>query len=758
MSGNPCNFSVLPWHIPKSIENFVPEYSRFFVYNEYSLFFAWRSNLSLILTLRRDKDVLSSQKPLQSQIITSTEPILDILLLDNFIYFVSSSGLFQVLSSTGKNNSATVLKHLDTCKSFSLNTAFNLSAVKRVLAATSIPNHSLQNGFAVITCAQDNGTLNAEIYSVSQNSTSQVDSHLEFSSNIYSDRSPLDAGRCTCHFLEQSQATTLFSDCKDADVLLVGLSSGQLFCVPFLLTAKKLGIRLSPRLIFQSHWSIIGLTYSPDVSNIFVFLQGGTVLKISPVLNRSMNSNSIPLSFNSFTLSHPVKCYSAPTCEQLIVSDGFNTSLIHLLAPDQTQVDMISVKGITTMSSVLEDNLIIASSSHSIFYLLNPASTLFKEEQSHFPWAGCDLDLSLQLVQEMQAQTAILSEVKNKLKEEDGLIKALSSVSRSPLMAKFFTIDVKVFGNHEEQSGQSSETTDSNDFLEKTYTKFVISIQINNNSPEDFPSSLWKMSLEFRSADGLAATRHIPLTRTFSSDFPFCARFNIPFAVEISSLPLEVKAYLLAEIKENKEKREWLKMSLATAVLDVSHFVSAFSQAPQVSCIEAYDIADCVNQIHSPMSGSDSQTDDLQERCLVSCVIPVPEEFRQHSKIVDKILSNCTHCNSAIKNKHFYEQGDKTVIWLKFSHKTLNIVLRKSCSSITISSAHLDFFHCFKLHLTSIFKDCKSDCDNEHDVACTKAKNLNAVLETLSLEEALDHKKILAIYQDLRNNVSPQMY
>lgn len=72
-------------------------------------------------------------------------------------------------------------------------------------------------------------------------------------------------------------------------------------------------------------------------------------------------------------------------------------------------------------------------------------------------------------------------------------------------------------------------------------------------------------------------------------------------------------------------------------------------------------------------------------------------------------------------------------MWLKFLHKTLTLVFRKSCSSITVTSAHLDFFHCFKLHLTSIFKeDSKSDCNTEHDVACIKAKVMCVhVMDTL---------------------------
>lgn len=44
--------------------------------------------------------------------------------------------------------------------------------------------------------------------------------------------------------------------------------------------------------------------------------------------------------------------------------------------------------GINAMSPILQDNLIIASTSHSEFYLLNPASTPYTQEQTHLPWSG----------------------------------------------------------------------------------------------------------------------------------------------------------------------------------------------------------------------------------------------------------------------------------------------------------------------------------------------------------------------------------
>lgn len=154
------------------------------------------------------------------------------------------------------------LKHFEKCKTFSLSTAFHLSAVKKVLSVTSV-ELSLHNCFAVVSYSEDNGTINAEFYSVSQRSTSQIEPQLKFSSNICSDSNPPNIEKCTCYFISQSQAATLFSDCKDADVLLVGLRSGQLFCIPFLMSSSKLGIRPTPRLVFQSHWSIVGLACPP---------------------------------------------------------------------------------------------------------------------------------------------------------------------------------------------------------------------------------------------------------------------------------------------------------------------------------------------------------------------------------------------------------------------------------------------------------------------------------------------------------------
>lgn len=144
--------------------------------------------------------------------------------------------------------------------------------MKKILSVTTISNSSRHNRFAVITCSHDNGTLNAEFYSVAQKSSSKIESSLEFLSNISSDNNPLKTDKCACHFLTQSQAANLFSDCKDADVLLVGLRSGQLFCVPFLMSGQKLGIRPSPRLIFQSLWPIIGLTCSPGSDFSFCYI------------------------------------------------------------------------------------------------------------------------------------------------------------------------------------------------------------------------------------------------------------------------------------------------------------------------------------------------------------------------------------------------------------------------------------------------------------------------------------------------------
>lgn len=76
-----------------------------------------------------------------------------------------------------------------------------------------------------------------------------------------------------------------------------------------------------------------------------MFLEGGTVLKISPISNQSRDLNAISLSYSSFTLSHPVKCFSPLTYDQLVVSDGFDASLIHIIPQEHTQVNVISVKG-----------------------------------------------------------------------------------------------------------------------------------------------------------------------------------------------------------------------------------------------------------------------------------------------------------------------------------------------------------------------------------------------------------------------------
>lgn len=79
-----------------------------------------------------------------------------------------------------------------------------------------------------------------------------------------------------------------------------------------------------------------------------------------------MSGNSIktPLSYTSFTLPHPVKHYLAPSSDLLIISDAINSSLINIIPQNQTQVDMITVKGnfadsdFTIVSEVVNINFV----------------------------------------------------------------------------------------------------------------------------------------------------------------------------------------------------------------------------------------------------------------------------------------------------------------------------------------------------------------------------------------------------------------
>lgn len=83
-----------------------------------------------------------------------------------------------------------------------------------------------------------------------------------------------------------------------------------------------------------------------DGKIIFLFIQGGTVLSISPLPNPPRNdSRTFSLSYNSFSLPYTLNCFSVLKNDLMVVSDGVHTSVVNLIPPDQPDIRSTSLRG-----------------------------------------------------------------------------------------------------------------------------------------------------------------------------------------------------------------------------------------------------------------------------------------------------------------------------------------------------------------------------------------------------------------------------
>lgn len=758
MSDDTSSFSVLPWTTHAPLQDFVPECSRIFVKETYSLFICWRDTKALIFVLQSKIENLSSQIPIYNQAIASRVQILDVIEVNSSILIVSHTGLFQAIHSEGKR-SWEVLDSLGDCKKFLLTDAFELSHLKKILSVTTIPDigcASLSSYFAAITYSSDSCKIDAELYSVSHVPSFKCQLHavICISNNVPEIR------ECFSTFLTRDQSAAIFCDLPDAEILLIGLDIGQLFCLPCYLSGKNYRIKPSPKLIYQSKWPIVGLACPADGFNIYLYLKSGTVVNISPLDKQSGKLDHSSLSYTSFSLPYPVKVFGAPKLDVFFVSDAINTSMVHIISPNQVDIQTIPVKGVTALTAVPNTSLVLASTFHNSYYLLDPFNSVKKSKGISQSWAGCNLDVSLQLVEDMKVQIQMLSQIKKELQDEYHIINALSTVARAHLLADQFSISAKVLRTFTEQDSKSKDTE-----IRFKCPVYQISIEIRNNSPEEFAPFLWVVSIDVQNPDGQTFSKNIPLTRTFGKNLPFTALLDIPYIYGKLCFPVYITTSLVGKIEDKNCENQWLKVRLGGTTLDVSHFFTVSMQAPQQCSRPALDVLEFSDQFQLQDSTPSEAKKDLKRKAMMtSYTIPVLEEYRQPQFIFEKLLSNCHHSQKLLIEKDFYNQSDKTVIWLYILHETVQLLFRKSCTSVTISCCNLELLHSVKLSLSTMLSGDGSRSVVHHttlgasaDTAHCKAKNLNAVLEILSLEEAKDIKQLLEIYQDLRNNVSSQI-
>lgn len=762
MSERSANFDLLPWCRPDSVQNFVPNRSRFFVWKSNSIFIAWRDRLALVLTFGHDFERLSAQKPLCCQILTSRESILDIITVRQSILVVSPSGLFQNIFSKDVAPSTALLGHLEDCRTLSLCDAFQLPSLQGILAVATVSNADSSpqtNYFAIITCSMDNN-ISAELYSLSFGT-----SHTCFKFEIVNS---VNVGvvfknqTCFISFLTKRQRKSIYPHSEGAETLLVGLNSGQLFCVPFCIPAHYSGVKLAAQLLYQSQWQLHGLACPPDGVNIYLVHEGGTVLTISPDTSQPSIKHQSVLQYTSFTLPYAVNHFSFPQHNLMFVSDFITTSVVHVVSNMHTDIEPIAVKGITTMTAIPGTNIVVASTLHGDFYLLYSSNHILKEGNNSSVLAGCSLDQSLRIVQDMKNQTELLSQLRDELGEEDSIIKALSAVTRAHLLKNHFKMTVKVIKIDESVSGNGgSEDEDLSlgsacAHIEHSYQ---ISVEVKNNSPEEFSALLWKMSFEIRNPNGIILTQNFSIPRVFSQEFPFSALLSVPNTGVEFQLPIQVKASLVAEIREENVESQWLKIFLSLIELDISHFFSVSFQPPQFSRKQK-TLTSFLDQIQLKQIPSASHSQESTEKAMMtSYIIPVPEKFRQPKILMEKLLCNCVQQQNLSMGKDFLNHGDKTVLWISLLKNTVKLEFRESCSSITLSSINLGLLHALKKFLRSMFDAgiSSEDSTSSSFAASKKAEKLKTELGAISFKE-VDGKQLLDTHQYLRRNISSQLY
>lgn len=759
MSDSVNNFVVLPWEMPVTLPHFVPQFCRYFVLHRHSIFIAWRSGTALVFTFDRDAENLSTQKPLCSQVISSEECVLDVVIISDCIYFVSQNGRFQVLCSQQGER----LEQLAKCQSFFLVNAFELSPLKKILSVSAIPEDGqseLQSAFAVVTCSKEGNKIDAELYTVSK-ALKKPEFRLDFIIHI-NNGSHSKVSLCLSALLSSTQARVIFPEFKDAEILIVALETGQLFCVPFYISTKKYAMRPTARLIYQHNCPIVGLACPQEGFNIYVFCKGGTCLRISPHPNNPDQLNHSCLSYNSFTLPYPIKSFSVCKSDLLVVTDANTTNVVRVVCSAQVDMLTIPLRGVSALTTISSENLMVASTFHNVFYLLDPSNCLQRKENDSPPWAGCDLDVSLQLIQDMKSQTELLSKLRKELEEEDCIIKALATAARAPILGANFTVSVKVLRTHEVYENPNCEETGKPIIEFDTHQQsYQLSIEIQNDSPEDFNPLLWKLHIQIRNQDGMSLSKVAHLSRPFNRESAFSATVNVPYLQEQLPFPVTVDASLIAEIKDEDTESLWTRIRLNTVTLDISHFFTVSLQPPQNTSACSPSVLTFLNQMQSHFMAPVPHSKSIEENAMMTTyVIPILEKFRQPHIIIAKILSNCQHRHKFASVKDLFNEGDKTVIWLSVLEKLVKLVFRKSCASLSISSINLPILHDVKLCLATMLNEDFPQTSGSPmgNSAYPKAKNLHAVLETLSLDEVQDEKQLLVIHQDLRNNVSSQIY
>lgn len=239
------------------------------------------------------------------------------------------------------------------------------------------------------------------------------------------------------------------------------------------------------------------------------------------------------------------------------------------------------------------------------------------------------------------------------------LFLALSAVSRATFLTDRFTTTVVVTGTCKYSNAGYPE-----DYIEDIKTPdsiqqtFQLSVDIRNDSSEDFSPPLWQICLEISNPDGMTLSRNIPLSKTFSQESQFSTTLNLPCEVENFSFPVQVKAALVAELKERHCESQWLKIQLGLAKLDISHFFSVSFQ-PHASFTKHVDqIAGYINQMHFQSPELDTEKEELKHKAsMMSYVIPIPELLRKPNMIIEKLMSNCKHHHQHLEiEKDFYRK------------------------------------------------------------------------------------------------------
>ncbi|RZF33817.1 hypothetical protein LSTR_LSTR010365 [Laodelphax striatellus] len=327
------------------------------------------------------------------------------------------------------------------------------------------------------------------------------------------------------------------------NVLVVGLSSGQIHC-----------ISCSRR--YQSNiFTILSTPYS--ISSVNWIVDEARHISTALLVQFQHGAAMLLHENGSQTLYLAGPVYTSlfdSTCMTYATTDGIDCVLTKLQLKDEEECkyecSISPLKGIRSMCKLPNTSLVLVGTQHKCIYWLNVC----------VPPAGDPAEFEMpedRLLDALLASTVCLENICLQMENEDAIIRAVALVKRAERMGQYFSILAKVYA-------ASRQPTDRIKVRVETSCDFV-----------DFSSQVWRLELTVVSPQG-GRTEVIlkKLTNSFNCDNPLVCEMETG-SIVIGS---EVRCCMLASIETDQP---WLAFPIGKIKIDAGYLLNVVNHAPK---------------------------------------------------------------------------------------------------------------------------------------------------------------------------------